>query len=71
MGPVMSSRPVRQILVSASVDGHSSFPLQKRSGPLWGQWSQTLLLCLASRFTCFSPWSAQTAASMMRSEGKW
>src|SRR5215468_6178915 len=57
MGPVMSSRPVRQILVSASVDGHSSFACKERSsiGP-------PIANCLPiSRqpVTCFSPWSAQ------------
>src|SRR5215510_16187615 len=34
MGPVMSSLPVRQTPDSASVDGHSSFPLRERSCPM-------------------------------------
>jgi hypothetical protein len=59
MGPVMSSRPVRQILVSASVYGHSSFLWKERSSI--GQKPPHCKLLPMSRqpVTCFSPWSAQ------------
>ena len=58
MGPVMSSLPVRQTPGSASVDGHSSFPLQERSCPM-GRGCNICSPNLAQPVTCFSPWSAQ------------
>jgi hypothetical protein len=42
MGPVMSSRPVRQTAGSASVNGHSSFPFCKIDLVHWGSELQHL-----------------------------
>jgi len=66
MGPAMSSLPVRQIPGSGSADGHCSF-LQLRELLSIGV---LILLSRQPGYLLLSVVSA-TAASMMRSEGKW
>jgi hypothetical protein len=66
MGPVMSSLPVRQTPGSASVDGHSSFPLRERSCPM-GSGCNICSQVSPAGYLLLSVVSAK-AASMMRLE---
>ena len=72
MGPVMSSRPVRQILVSARVDGHSARSLlQERDLVRWAGVENCSPNVSPAGYLLLSVVSAK-AAIMMRSEkGKW
>jgi len=67
MGPVMSSLPVRQTPDSASVDGHSSFPLRERSCPM-GRGCNVCSQVSPAGYLLLSVVSAKVAASMMRLE---